>query len=220
MGILLMNKIKIAPSLLSADFSDLRGEVEKVEAAGADWLHVDVMDGHFVPNITMGPFIVEAIKKVATKPLDVHLMIDDPLKYAEPFVKAGADSITFHIESPVDHQAVIDRLRGLGVGVAITLNPPTPVTDLAPWLSQVDMVLVMSVNPGFSGQKFIESSLEKVRWLRQQMGEGKDIEIDGGINMETGPLAVGAGATILVAGTAIFRADDPARVIAALRKGR
>jgi len=215
-----MSRIKIAPSLLSADFSDLRGEVEKVEAAGADLLHVDVMDGHFVPNITMGPFIVEAIKKVATKPLDVHLMIDDPLKYAEPFVKAGADSITFHIESPVDHQAVIDRLRGLGVGVAITLNPPTPVTDLAPWLSQVDMVLVMSVNPGFGGQKFIESSLEKVRWLRRQMGEGKDIEIDGGINTETAPLAVEAGATILVAGTAIFRADDPARVVAALRNAR
>jgi ribulose-phosphate 3-epimerase len=211
---------KVAASLLSADFSDLRNEIASVERGGADWLHLDVMDGHFVPNITFGPFIVEAIKKVSKLPLDAHLMITDPLKYAPEFAKAGADYITIHAEVIDDLPSALRQIKELGVKVGLSVNPETPLDKAIPAIGDVDLFLVMSVHPGFGGQKFMSEALDKVRQLSDLEKEGKTkaiISIDGGINPETSRLAREAGAEVLVAGAAIFKHNDRAAQIKAIR---
>ena len=186
-----------------------------VEEAGADWLHVDVMDGHFVPNLTIGPPVVKKMKEVATKPLDVHLMIEDPWKYADPFLDAGADVFTFHLEvcDRGDAMALIDKVKSRGVKVAMALNPDADVRRLEPYLPSLDMVLVMSVFPGFGGQKFMAEVLDSVRLLRGELGFDGEIEMDGGIAPDTIAACAGAGTNVFVAGTAVFGAADvPARI--------
>lgn len=209
--------IRIAPSLLSCDFARIGEEVARIEAAGADWLHVDVMDGHFVPNLTIGPPVVKSLKKVAKTPLDVHLMITDPIGYAEPFVKAGANSCTFHVEAVADPKAAIAKFRSLGCKVGITLSPPTSVEKVKPFIQDVDLILVMSVNPGFGGQSFMPEMLDKVRQIRE-WGYTKDLEIDGGINEQTIAPSAAAGANVFVAGNAIFTTPDYRATIARLRE--
>lgn len=208
--------VKIAPSLLAADFSCLQAEINKVESAGCDMLHIDVMDGHFVPNITVGPFIVKAIRKITKLPLDVHLMIERPEKYIDDFVKAGADHITFHVEACHGNLSeVIEIVHSHAITCGISLKPATPLAKLEGALDNVDMVLLMTVNPGFGGQAFIPEVMEKVRELRRYFG--RDIEVDGGINQETAKQAVDAGANVLVAGTAIFGKPDVKKAIEVLR---
>jgi ribulose-phosphate 3-epimerase len=211
---------QISPSLLSCDFARLADETARVEAAGADWLHVDVMDGHFVPNLTIGPPVVAAIKQVARKPLDVHLMITDPKKYARDFAQAGADVLTFHIEvagGAEGAREIVRVFRGEGVAkVGIALNPDAAVERIADVLDVVDLVLVMSVFPGFGGQKFMPEVLSKVLWLRER-GYAGDIEMDGGLNDKTLPLCARAGTNVFVAGSAIFRAADMGATIRSFR---
>ena len=200
-------KIKIFPSLLASDFSRLRDEVRGAEEGGAEALHVDVMDGHFVPNLTIGPFIVEAIKRVATVPLNVHLMIEEPERFIGPFADAGSDSILYHVE--VDPKGeVIEQIRGRGLGVGVTFNPETSEETLAGVLDRVDMVLAMTVSPGFGGQAFKAEVLEKIRNLRAKMGWKGDIIVDGGIKEGTVGEAASAGANVFVAGTSVFRANN------------
>lgn len=213
-------RVLISPSLLSSDFGRLAEEVRSIEAAGADWIHVDVMDGRFVPNITIGPVVVQAIKKAATRPLDVHLMIVEPEKYVEAFAKAGADVLTVHVEACPHLHRVLQQIRQAGAKPAVVLNPSTPLSAIEEVLGEVDMVLLMSVNPGFGGQSFIESTVDKVRRLRAMLdarGLSTDIEVDGGINAETAKRVVEAGATVLVAGSYVFGAKDPAEAIRSLR---
>jgi ribulose-phosphate 3-epimerase len=210
-------KIRIAPSLLSVDFAHMAEGMRRVEEGGADLHHVDVMDGHFVPNLSIGPPVVASVAKAAKIPLDCHLMVTDPLVYGERFAKMGAWGVTFHIEVTADPAETARRLRSMGVRPAVAINPPTPVEKLEPALEHVDMVLVMSVNPGFGGQKFIADVLPKVEALRRRYGFTKDIEMDGGIAPDTVASCAAAGANVLVAGTAVYGAPDPKAAIADLR---
>ncbi len=214
-------KLFIAPSLLSADFSRVGEEIAAVEAAGADMLHVDVMDGRFVPNITIGPFVVEAIKKAASVPLDVHLMIADPDRFLEAFARAGADILTVHQEACPHLHRTVHAIRDLGMKAGVSLNPATPVATLEDVIADVDLVLVMSVNPGFAGQRFIERSYEKVRQvvsLRERAGRGDLlIEVDGGVSVENVGALHRAGMDMAVSGSAVFSSDDYAAYIASMR---
>lgn len=214
-------KIKVAPSILSADFARLGEEIRAVEAAGADLIHVDVMDGHFVPNITIGPLIVEAARRSTKLPLDVHLMITNPELYVADFAKAGADYLTVHAETPYHLNRLIQSIKEhAGVKAAVSLNPATPLTVLDYVLADVDMVLIMSVNPGFGGQAFIPSALDKIARLRKRiddLGLAVEIEVDGGVKPGNAPEIVAAGADILVAGSAVFGAKDYAAAIRGIR---
>ena len=212
--------LQIAPSLLSADFAALGEAIERVEAGGADLIHVDVMDGHFVPNITLGPPIVKAIRKRAHVPLDVHLMIESPDLFIEAFVEAGAASLTVHAEAVVHLNRTVNFIKSFGVRAGVALNPATPVVALEDIACDLDYVLVMTVNPGFGGQTFIPRSESKVRQVRELLrreGSTAPIEVDGGIDVHTAPRIVAAGADILVAGNSIFNTPDPTAATRALR---
>ena len=213
--------VKIAPSILSADFARLGDEVRAIDAAGCDYVHIDVMDGHFVPNLTIGPLVVRAIRPCTSKPLDVHLMIDPAQPYLAEFAGAGADIITVHAEADIHLDRSLQVIRALGKKAGVSLNPGTPETAIEHVLDRLDLVLVMSVNPGFGGQSFIPAQLEKIRRIRKMIG-GRPIElqVDGGVNEKTAPAIVDAGANVLVAGTAVFERDDYAAAIAALRAAR
>jgi ribulose-phosphate 3-epimerase len=214
--------MKIAPSILSADFAALGEDIARVEAGGADQLHVDVMDGHFVPNLTIGAPVVASLKRCATIPLDVHLMISEPARYARAFAEAGAFGLTFHVETcPTEREAraVIAEFRRVGIRqVGVSLNPDCPIERVFPILDAVDLVLVMSVYAGFGGQKFIPEMLEKTRALRARRFAGH-VEMDGGINVETAPLCAAAGADVLVSGSALFGAPDMEAMLARMRAG-
>jgi ribulose-phosphate 3-epimerase len=212
--------VKIAPSILSADFARLGDEIVAVEKAGADYIHIDVMDGHFVPNITIGPLIVEAIRPVTKLPLDVHLMIENPDQYIENFAKAGADYITVHVEACRHLHRTLHHIKSFGIKAGVVLNPATPVESIQHILADIDMVLLMSVNPGFGGQKFIPEVLPKIRKVKEMSDSIRkelEIEIDGGVNPETAKLCMDAGANVLVAGSAIYNQEDYAAAISLLR---
>jgi ribulose-phosphate 3-epimerase len=214
--------IKIAPSILSADFARLGEHVREAEAAGADYIHVDVMDGCFVPNITIGPLVVEAVRRVTKLPLDVHLMIANADAYIERFAQAGASILTVHAEACVHLHRTVQAIRALGVKPGVTINPATPLVALEEILSDVDLVLLMTVNPGFGGQAFIESSLDKIARLRRKLDERglhAELEVDGGVSTQTIPPLIKAGATVLVAGASVFNAKaSVAENIKALRQ--
>lgn len=213
--------VKIAPSILSADFAKLGEEIKEVERGGADWIHVDVMDGHFVPNITIGPLVVEAIRPVTKLPLDVHLMIEEPDRYIPQFAKSGADLISVHQEACRHLHRTIHLIKDQGVKAGVVLNPATPIVTIESLLDDVDLVLLMTVNPGFGGQKFIPSVLSKLRSLRQLLEQRGlthvELQVDGGVNPETARWCEQAGATVLVAGSAVFHQSDRAKAIAAIR---
>jgi ribulose-phosphate 3-epimerase len=212
--------VKIAPSILAADFSKLGDEVKAVEDAGADWIHVDVMDGNFVPNITIGPLVVESIRKVTSLPLDVHLMINNADHYIKDFASAGADILTVHVEACPHLNRTLQLIRDQKVRSGVVLNPATPLSSIEEVLHDIDMVLLMSVNPGFGGQKFIQSAIDKISNLSDIMNhydQEFELEVDGGIKLDNVAEIKEAGATVLVAGTAIFKADDYKKAIEELR---
>jgi ribulose-phosphate 3-epimerase len=218
------NPIRISPSILSADFARLGEEVRAIDEAGCDWIHIDVMDGHFVPNITIGPDVVKALRPHTNKPFDVHLMISPVDNYLEAFANAGADIITVHPEAGPHTHRTVQAIKALGKKAGVVLNPATPAKMLDYLIDEVDLVLVMSVNPGFGGQSFISSQLRKIEAIRKMIDKtGREIhlEVDGGITTETAPLAISAGADVLVAGTATFKggASEYAQNISALRGG-
>ncbi|MGN7383343.1 ribulose-phosphate 3-epimerase [Chlamydia abortus] len=216
----MLGKLRIAPSILSADFGRLAEDIDIVEKGGADWIHVDVMDGHFVPNLTLGPLIVEAIRPGTSLPLDVHLMIEKPERYISAFAKAGADYITVHAETCPHLHRTLHMIKEEGAKAGIALNPATPLSVLDHVLEEADLILIMTVNPGFGGQRFIHSMLPKISELRRRIERtGREIalEVDGGINEETAPLVTEAGADVLVAGSAVFGMPDRAAAIRRIR---
>jgi ribulose-phosphate 3-epimerase len=212
--------VKIAPSILSADFSKLGEEIKAVEMAGADYIHVDVMDGHFVPNITLGPLVVQAIRPITKLPLDVHLMIEKPESYIEAFANAGADIITVHVEASTHLHRTIQMIKKKGVKAGVVLNPATPVDTIKHIIHDIDLVLLMTVNPGFGGQSFIENVIPKIKEVSELVHAHKlnvEIEVDGGVNAETAPLCIEAGANVLVAGSAIYGKKDLKDAISSIR---
>ncbi len=213
------NKIIISPSILSADFANLERDIKKVEDCGADWVHVDVMDGHFVPNITIGVPVVKSLKKITNLLLDVHLMIENPDKYVEPFAKSGADILTFHYEAVKENDIVnlITKIKSFGIKAGISIKPKTRPDVLLPYLDIVDMVLVMTVEPGFGGQSFMSDCTEKIKFIRQNAPEDLIIQVDGGINAQTGNICKDFGANSLVAGSYIYGASDIKQAIDSLK---
>ncbi len=212
--------IKLSPSILSSDFSRLGSEVRAMQDAGVEMIHIDVMDGHFLPNITLGPCVVKSLRPVSELFFDVHLMISEPVRYAPEFVKAGAQLICFHLEAVQDAARAIAEIRGLGVKVAVALKPKTPAEAVFPYLPLLDMVLVMTVEPGFGGQKFMADMLPKIAAIRKEssrLGLDTDLEVDGGIDPETAPLVVKAGANVLVAGSSLYGKPDYKVAVAGLR---
>jgi ribulose-phosphate 3-epimerase len=213
--------IKIAPSILNADFGHLADAIQRAEAGGADWIHVDVMDGAFVPNLTLGPMVVEAIRQATRLPLDVHLMIEDPRRYLSQFRDAGADGLTIHLEADRHPHRTLGQIRELGARAGLALNPGTPVALVEDLVDQLDLLLVMSVNPGFGGQPFIDTALTKLRQARELLGRRNpncELEVDGGVKLANAPAVAEAGATVIVAGSFVYQAGDgPEANIAALR---
>lgn len=209
------NTLKISPSILASDYANLQSELERISTS--DMIHIDVMDGHFVPNISIGAPVVAACKKVCDVPFDVHLMISNPLDYAEDFAKAGADIICFHTECDSDTEQTIDKILSLGKKAALAIKPATPIDEVVKYLDKISMVLVMTVEPGFGGQSFMESTMPKIEAIRK-INPDIDIEVDGGINADTVKIAAKAGANVFVAGSAVFKSENPAETIALLKK--
>lgn len=212
-----MSKIIISPSILSADFANLERDIKRVEDAGADWLHVDVMDGHFVPNLTIGVPVVKSIKKVTNLPLDVHLMIENPEKYIEPFAKAGADILTFHYEAVKDIQLIVDLIKSFGIKAGMSIKPKTSPDEILKYLGILDLLLVMTVEPGFGGQSFMEDCAEKIPAIKRHAPENLIIQVDGGINAQTAKICTDYGANSLVAGNYIYKSDNIKSAILSLR---
>lgn len=209
--------IKISPSVLASDFANLESELKKCSDGGAELIHLDVMDGHFVPNISIGAPVIAALNKVCDTPFDVHLMISDPLFYIDDFIKAGADIITFHVECESDIEKTIDKIVDAGCKAALAVKPNTPIDAVYPYLDKLSMVLVMTVEPGFGGQSFMESTMPKIKELRAKC-PALDIQVDGGINPDTVKIAGKAGANVFVAGSAVFKSDNPAATIKLLKE--
>lgn len=209
------NTLKISPSILASDYANLQSELDRISTS--DMIHIDVMDGHFVPNISIGAPVVAACKKVCNVPFDVHLMISNPLDYAEDFAKAGADIICFHTECDSDTEQTIDKILSLGKKAALAIKPATPIDEVVKYLDKISMVLVMTVEPGFGGQSFMESTMPKIEAIRK-INPDIDIEVDGGINADTVKIAAKAGANVFVAGSAVFKSENPAATIALLKK--